>query len=123
MRKQYYFRPSPNGVLAWDVDRLVLGARDLPVRSVPLAAIRELDAPLFAEDEPRTWRDVIIHMVLIDAADLRYPIILSADGSVMDGRHRVAKALREGRSTLDAVQFAQDPPPDYVGKHPDELPY
>ena len=123
MRKQYYFRPSPRGLLAWDVDRLVLSARILPVRSVPLSEIRELDSPIFDEEEPPTWRALVDHLLLIDAADLSYPIILAADGSVMDGRHRVVKALREGRSTIDAVQFAEDPPPDYVGREPDELPY
>ncbi len=41
----------------------------------------------------------------------------------MDGRHRAAKALLEGRPTVDAVQFHEDPTPDYVGRHPDELLY
>jgi hypothetical protein len=123
MRKQYYFRPSPRGLLAWDVDRLVLSARDLPVRAVPLSQIRELDSAVCGDDETLTWRALVAHLVLLDAAELTYPIILAADGSVMDGRHRVAKALREGRSTIDAVQFIEDPPPDHVGKLPDELPY
>ena len=123
MRKQYYFRNSARGLLAWDVDRLVLSTRDLPVRAVLLSEIRELDAPICGQDELPTWRALVTHICLIDAADLSYPIILAADGSVMDGRHRLAKALREGRPTIDAVQFAEDPPPDYVGKQPDELPY
>jgi hypothetical protein len=29
VRKQYHFRPSRDGLLAWDVDRLVELARDL----------------------------------------------------------------------------------------------
>jgi hypothetical protein len=37
--------------------------------------------------------------------------------------HRVAKAVLEGRREIDAVQFAQDPPPDHVGRGPLELPY
>ena len=123
MRKQYYFRPSPDGLRAWDVDRLVHLARDFPVRAVPLSAIRELDEAVFGEDEPPTWRSLVAHVRLMDEAELSYPIILAADGAVMDGRHRVAKALREGRATIDAVQFPADPPPDHVGRRPDELPY
>lgn len=123
MRKQYYFRSSAAGLLAWDVDRLVRLTRDLPSRAVPLAEIRELDEPVFGEDEPPTWRALVAHARLMDAADLAYPIILAADGAVMDGRHRAARALREGRPTIDAVQFPADPPPDYVGRRPDELPY
>ena len=122
MRKQYYFRSSPQGLLAWDVDRLVRLSRDLPVRAVPLADVSELDAPVFGDDPP-TWRGLVAHLELMDAADLAYPIILAADGAVMDGRHRPAKALRERRSTIDAVQFREDPTPDYVGKGPDDLSY
>ena len=123
MRKQYYFRSSPQGLLAWDVDRLVTLSQGLPIRTVPLSEVRELDEPAFDEDERPTWRSVIAHIQLIDEADLNYPIILAADGAVMDGRHRAAKALRERRPTIAAVQFPEDPAPDYVGKRPDELPY
>ena len=48
------------------------------------------------------------HARLIDAADLSFPIILSADGRVMDGMHRVAKAALPGHETIAAVQFASD---------------
>ncbi len=123
MRKQYYFRVSPRGLLAWDVERLVLLSRDFPVRRVPLAQIRELDESVSGEGEPLTWRSFVMHVQLLDAAELTYPIILAANGAVMDGRHRVAKALRDGKSSIDAVQFPEDPPPDYVDCRPDELPY
>jgi hypothetical protein len=123
MRKQYYFRESPRGLLAWDIDRLVTLTQNFPRRQVPLASIRELDQPAFGEGEPLTWRSLLEHMQLIDAAELSFPIILAADGLVMDGRHRVAKAVREGRQTIDAVQFPKDPEPDYVGRRPEDLPY
>jgi len=74
-------------------------------------------------DEPQAGRGMLEHLRLIDEADLSYPIILSADGAVMDGRHRVAKAAREGRSEIEAVQFDADPEPDHVGLGPDDLPY
>ena len=123
MRKQYYFRSSPSGLLAWDVDRLVELSRELSVRAVPLAEIRELDEAILGEDEAHTWRSFAAHVRLVRDADSSYPIIRAADGAVMDGMHRVTKALVEGRATIDAVQFAVDPPPDYVGCRPEELPY
>ena len=123
MRKQYYFRPSPQGLLAWDVDRLVALTRDFPRRRVPLAELRELDEPWSGDDEQQTWRAMIEHMRLIQEADLSFPIILAANGDVMDGRHRIAKAALEGRETIDAVQFTNDPPPDHVGRGPEDLPY
>lgn len=62
-------------------------------------------------------------MKLIDGADLSFPIILSASGAVMDGRHRVAKAARQGFHDLVAVQFEEDPEPDHVGRGPNEVSY
>ncbi len=41
----------------------------------------------------------------------------------MDGRHRLAKALLQGRPTIEAVQFDADPEPDHVGRGPNDLPY
>jgi hypothetical protein len=123
MRKQYYFRPSSNGLLAWDVDRLVKLSSDLAPKSVPLSSIRELDQQWCGEGDAQTWREMVEHIKLIDVADLSFPIILSCNGEVMDGRHRIAKALREGRTEINAVQFSEDPEPDYVGRSPVELPY
>ena len=123
MRKQYYFRPSPRGLLAWDVDRLVELTRDFPRQQVPLATLHELDEPWSGDNERQTWRAMIDHIRLINESDLSFPIILAANGEVMDGRHRIAKAALEGRDTIEAVQFDTDPPPDHVGRRPEDLPY
>ena len=55
--------------------------------------------------------------------DLARPIILGADGRVMDGMHRVAKAILEGNATIKAVRFLKEPDPDYRDCKPNELPY
>ena len=124
MRKQYYFRASARGLLAWDVDRLVALTQQFPRFEVPLAGIRELDAPFSSDyDDTPTWRNVAEHASLIQTSDLSFPIILSRDGSVMDGMHRVAKAVLLGRTTIEAVQFTDDPAPDYIDVHPSKLPY
>lgn len=123
MRKQYYFRPSSRGLLAWDVDRLVQLSTHLPRRLIPLSDIPELNEDWFGEDERPTWRAMIEHIGLIEEADLSFPIILSASGAVMDGMHRVAKAALQGRPGIEAVQFDEDPEPDHVGLGPNELPY
>jgi hypothetical protein len=41
----------------------------------------------------------------------------------MDGMHRVAKALMQGQTAIQAVQFSQDPEPDFIGIDADDLPY
>lgn len=125
IRAQYFFRQSDRGLLAWDVRRLVELTRDLPVGQIAIAAIAELDeAHWYAhEGDTPTCRSMLQHMELIDAADLSYPIILDKSGRVMDGMHRVCKAVRQGQSTIAAVRFVADPDPDFVGREPDELPY
>jgi hypothetical protein len=50
----------------------------------------------------------------INDADLSKPIILNADGSLMDGGHRLCKALLEGRQTILAVRFDVMPTPDEI---------
>ncbi|HTW35036.1 MAG TPA: hypothetical protein VMD53_10495 [Rhizomicrobium sp.] len=124
MRKQYHFRPGPDGLRAWDVDRLIALAAELPVIEVPLSEIGDLDRPYWYDHGyVPTCRSIMEHMRLIDGADLRHPIILSADGHVMDGMHRVVKAALEGRVGIAAKRFALDPKPDHVGIGPDDLPY
>ena len=123
MRKQYFFRPSADGLLAWDVDRLVALTKDFPREFIALDAVGELDKPLAGDGEKQTWRALLEHMRLIEEADLSYPIILSATGEVMDGRHRLAKAALRGDSRILAVRFLRDPEPDFIGRGPDDLPY
>jgi hypothetical protein len=123
MRKQYYFRPSERGLLAWDVDRLIERSSHLPRKRIPLHHISELDDVWFGDDERRTWRAMLEHVRLIEDADLSFPIIISANGAVMDGMHRVAKAVLQGHHEIEAVQFAEDPEPDHIGRGPGDLPY
>jgi hypothetical protein len=123
MRKQYFFRPSPGGFSAWDVERLIQLTESFPRRRVALSEIRELSGPWFGSDEAATWVALVEHVKLMDAADPSFPIILAADGTVMDGMHRVAKALLAGQTDILAVQFTVDPPPNHVDVRPADLPY
>jgi hypothetical protein len=125
MRPQYHFRNSPQGLCAWDVQRLVRLAAGLIPEQVPLSAICELDEPYWAggPGQRLTCREVVDHARLMLDCDLAFPIILSSNGRVMDGMHRICKALLEGRSEIDAVRFVQDPEPDFVGVDPADLPY
>lgn len=125
MRKQYHFRPSSDGLRAWDVHRLVALSQNFPVIEVALSDIRELDESYWssASSGLLTCRAIVEHVKLIEQADLQFPIILFSDGRVADGMHRVCRALKDGAQTISAVQFAKDPLPDYVGVAPEDLPY
>lgn len=125
IRAQYYFRQSDQGMLAWDIRRLVELTRDFPVEQIQLADIAELDETHWYEHEgdSPTCRSLLQHMQLIDEVDLSYPIILDRDGRVMDGMHRICRAVREGIDRIPAVRFVTNPEPGFVGCDPDELPY
>jgi hypothetical protein len=123
VRRQYHSTQVDGRNLIWDVHRLVELTRSFPARPVPLTSIAELDECFWFEGTPPTCRAVALHAQLMREADLAHPIILSASGRVMDGMHRVCKALLEGRSTVAAVRFTTDPEPDYIDADIDALPY
>ncbi|MEL7184943.1 MAG: hypothetical protein AAFN50_00735 [Pseudomonadota bacterium] len=125
MRAQYFFRDSDRGLLAWDVRRLVELSRDFPVEELRVSDIAEIDESHWYahEGDSPTCRSLLNHMRLIEEADLSFPIIVDSNGRVMDGMHRVCKALVEGKDTIVAARFTSLPAPDYVGCDADDLPY
>lgn len=124
MRKQYHFWRGEHGLDAWDVDRLIELTSDLPVEQVEVVDIYEIDSLYWFDDSERpTVRKIVEHLRLVQEVDPSYPVILGPDGRVMDGMHRVARALLEGRATITAVRLPVLPDPDYRDCRPDELPY
>lgn len=125
MRKQYYFQPSNNGFYAWDIDRLVELSKDFEVLDVSLSEIKEIDENFWSNDSEDipTCRSFFEHIKLVNETDLKYPIILSETGRVMDGMHRVIKAMLNGQEKIKAVRFKVDPKPDFEDVQPQELKY
>jgi hypothetical protein len=123
MRRQYHTRQVGDRNLIWDVHRLVELTKRFPVKEVPLSSIAELNESFWFDRTEPTCREVALHARLIAETDLAHPIILSAEGRVMDGMHRVCKALLESRPTVSAVQFEQNPEPDYIDADIDTLSY
>jgi len=125
MRKQYFFKPTDRGFDAWDVHHLIELSAGLPVQEISLGEIHELDSAYWfgPESEPATVRILVRHMELVQQADLSHPVILGAEGQLMDGMHRVARSLLEGRTTVSAVRFAEQPQPDFKNVRPEELDY
>jgi hypothetical protein len=117
-------RPSQGRFPAWDVQRLVRLTKDFPRVRVPLEAIREIDEPHWFSGgaQDATCRAVMEHARMINEANLDFPIILSSDGRVMDGMHRVLKALLSGWQSIEAVRFERDPEPDFIDVAIDDLP-
>lgn len=113
------FRHAHSRIIAgqrhvWNVERLWELASELPVRQVAVAGIPEVDRDCWFVERPATIRAVALHCRRILAADLALPIILDADGALMDGGHRIARALMEDVAFLPAVRFEATPPADLV---------
>ena len=125
MRKQYHFQPNRDRFDAWDVHRLIELSQGLPVFEVEVDSFPEIDTAYWSQPGagPDTIRQIVTHMRFVVDVDPSYPIILGSDGRVMDGMHRIAKALLEGRDKIAAVQFTEAIEPDYRSVMPDELPY
>ena len=112
---QKHSRPVAGGRAVWFTERLWELARDLPEELVAIDDILEFEQDAwFGPDSPPTCRAVAAHARRIHEADLAYPIILSADGRLMDGGHLIAKAWLAGVTHIRAVRFSVDPEPDYI---------
>lgn len=124
IRPQYHFRTTPHGLDAFDVRKLIKLSSTLPVKKIDPQSIAELEQDhwYFSGGVPSP-RSILEHIALIEACDIAYPIILDQQGRLMDGMHRVCKAVMQGEKEILAVQFSSDPTPDYINCKPQELPY
>jgi len=114
-----------NPMKIWDVPKLWELARELPMLSVEIETLGELDrVAWYGADQHAgrlTVRQVVEHAKRIDQADLSQPILLSAEGKMLDGFHRLAKALKLGLTHLPAKRFTVDPAPIRTVDMPDYI--
>ena len=100
--------------LLWYTEGLWQKAEQLTPFEIEVTAIKELDENCWFGSRVPTIREVLSHFERIQKADLAYPIVLNHDGSLMDGGHRLCKAILEGHSKIKAVQFSAMPAPDEI---------
>lgn len=109
MKIQSFSTDSQMAVLGkhkWSVPRLFELSKNLPVMEIPLNHLN-----VYNTYEKLTLREMVMHIRAVQNADLSFPIILDEDGEIMDGRHRIMKAILEGKETIKAVRFEENPPP------------
>lgn len=87
--------------------------------------IHELDENWWyqGETDVPTPRSLADPMALVQVTDLNHPVILCSDGRLMDGMHRLVRALLEERETILAVKFEKTPEPDYINPGPESPSY
>ncbi len=125
MRTQYHSRLVGTDRHIWNVHRLVRLSKGIDPILVSLSDIAELDENWWYQEPgmmptPRSFAE---HLVLVRETDLKHPILLCADGRLMDGMHRVVKALVEGRTHIQAIRLPVTPKPDHINVSLDDLPY
>jgi hypothetical protein len=91
---------------SWSVKRLIALSSELEVMIIPLAHLN-----VYNSMEKMTLREMAGHVEAVNSADMSHPIILDEDGDIMDGRHRIIKAIVTGAETIKAVRFAVNPEP------------
>ena len=126
IRPQYHFRQSEDGrTLIWNVKTLIERSQPLQPEWVPLSEIKELDECYWFDlvDSQPTCRNIVEHMQLINEVDLDYPILLCHEGRIMDGMHRVCKALMLEKKEILAMRFKESIPPDFIDVDADNLDY
>jgi hypothetical protein len=95
----------------WKVDRLHRLSKGLTPYKMPLGYFtRELDEWPWGQD--LTLNGFIDHLKRAVDADLNWPIILSAEGDVMDGRHRLVRSAYLNLEWIWVVRFPVTPEPD-----------
>lgn len=94
----------------WKVSDLQRITADQPVYEIPLIF---LDLGDHSFDKDGGLISFARHMQHVMDADLDYPIILDEWGGILDGRHRIVRALIEGRPTIKAVRVPAGTPPTF----------
>jgi hypothetical protein len=98
----------------WDTERLWKLAESLPPFDLEVESFEELDVDCwFGTSHPPTIREITAHCRRINSADWTHPVIVNSNGRLMDGGHRLARALLEGRRTILAVRFEEMPEPGH----------
>ena len=90
----------------WSVARLFELSKNLKVMDIPLQHLG-----MCYRYEKMTMLELAGQVVAVNEADLSYPIILDEEGEIMDGRHRLMKAIITGADTIKAVRFDVNPSP------------
>ena len=106
----------------YDVPRLWALARNLPTKKRSIAEFQD-KIDLWIRNvllNPKsTPDDAADHLDRVRTADLKYPIILMANGQyIMDGMHRLMHVYLSGGTTVLIAQFDIDPPPDRIINQP-----
>ena len=111
LKEWYTDQMFADGDEAWFAKTIWEAAEDLPIYEVPLIGFCTDIQPW--DDIGEDFTTFCKHALLVNKADLSYPIIMTPNGVIADGRHRLAKAMILGHSTIKIKRLDRMPLPDY----------
>ncbi len=97
----------------WQMRRLWELTKSLPVFEYEVVSFNGFDKDVwFNSLRNPTLHNILEHYKKIENATFKYPIIISQEGIILDGIHRICRAYLDGKKTIPAVKFSQNPEPD-----------
>ena len=80
--------------------------QDYPVFDTPLASLSIDSIPWTNLDD---MYDFCHHMKRVNDCSLEYPIMLAPNGCILDGAHRICKAIILGKKTIKCIRIQTMP--------------
>lgn len=106
-------------IYRWRVQTLWKAAQEFEPTIVSIEKFQhELDEDRWYQSYQKpTIRSMMQHFKRVQRADLSYPIITSPKGFILDGIHRLVKAILTNQETILVVQLTYYPTSDYDNDH------
>jgi len=99
------------GNKVWYVQTLIDATKGFPVKTL---SINKIDLHTKIEWTLNTYFDLKNHIIRIRNAQLKYPVIVGPKDILLDGYHRLMKAIDMKKSTLKYVKLDKMPPHDFI---------
>ena len=99
-----------SGDKIWDAGTLFKASKGLKPYDLQLSAI-DLSNRF---SDYSSMANFLYQMKRVQEADLSYPIIQAPDGWIMDGYHRIVRAIFDGATTIKCIRLTVLPEPDRI---------
>jgi len=96
----------------WYIDNLIKITKNLPIKTMKVDK-KFLNKKIKESWTLNTFFDLKIHIEKINKANLKYPIIIDSKNNIIDGKHRIMKAILQNKKIIKFVRINKMPPADF----------
>ena len=115
-RQNMFAMENGKQVYRWDVRTLWNSSTKFPIESCPIESITSIDVLMWKTRKNQKFcvEELAHHLRKFLKVDTSFPILLFSDGSLIDGAHRIARAMSNGEETVKVRRFTREnmPPCD-----------